>query len=247
MGRSLGLGLLIVLLVGGSAPLFAGGSPFLRGDTNDDGSVDIADAIGLLGVLFTPGSNPLACEDAGDANDDGSVDVADAISILGFLFTPGTPPLPEPFPNPGFDGTPTDAFTCGDEPVMTGPGGLVRIDAGNNSLAMDGEYTLRTANAFDTFWQSHAPGTTTPTVDFSTDIVLAVVRSYINGTHCVEVINATPAGIVAVRDYHWMLPCAPLIIPTVVYDIVIWEDAQQVPDPLMFNAQDLDVCPLPCP
>ena len=247
MGRRLCLGLLLVTLVGGSSPLLAGGTPFLRGDTNDDGSVNIADAIGLLGVLFTPGSMPLVCEDAGDANDDGTVNVADAVSILGFLFTPGTPPLPEPFPDPGFDATPTDSFTCGDEPVVAGPGGLVRIDAGTSSLAMDGEYVIRSANELANFWQSHAPGTPVPQVDFSVDIVLAAVRSYLNGNHCVEIVAAIPSGSVSVRDYHWMLPCAPSILPSVVYDIVIWEGGQQVPDPLSFSAQDLDACPLPCP
>ena len=69
-----------------------GGNPFnpdfIRGDANNDGSTNIADAIFLLGVLFpTPGSsNTLACEAAADTNNDGFINIADAIFLLGVLF-----------------------------------------------------------------------------------------------------------------------------------------------------------------
>jgi len=61
---------------------------FTRGDTNDDGDVDIADPIRLLGALFpgAGGATPLACLDAGDTNDDGQVNIADAVTLLSALF-----------------------------------------------------------------------------------------------------------------------------------------------------------------
>lgn len=63
--------------------------PFRRGDVNDDGQLNIADAISVLGHLF--GGDPApSCSDAADANDDGLLNIADAISILGYLFGGGS-------------------------------------------------------------------------------------------------------------------------------------------------------------
>lgn len=73
---------------------------FLRGDSNDDGAVDIADPLTLLGHLFNGGS--LLCHDAADANDDESINIADGIALLGWLFAGDPPPSP-PFSNCGFD------------------------------------------------------------------------------------------------------------------------------------------------
>lgn len=73
-------------------------APFLRGDSNDDGSVDIADAVLILlylfqGVLVPPNAAAL------DANADGEVNVSDAVYLLDYLFRGGDPP-PAPFPRP---------------------------------------------------------------------------------------------------------------------------------------------------
>lgn len=76
---------------------------FLRGDVTEDGAVDLADPIAILGYLFSGAAEP-NCLDAADANDDGAVDLADAISLLGYLFTGGLPPA-SPFPTPGADPT----------------------------------------------------------------------------------------------------------------------------------------------
>ncbi len=70
------------------------GYPFVRGDANLDGAVDLADAIFILQRLFADGP-ALACQDAGDANDDEAVNIADGIYILQNLFASG-PPLPPP-------------------------------------------------------------------------------------------------------------------------------------------------------
>jgi hypothetical protein len=70
------------------------GPLFIRGDCNDDGEVDISDAVFSLGALFLGDGDP-DCEDACDANDDGTVDISDAIATLGALFL-GNGTIPPP-------------------------------------------------------------------------------------------------------------------------------------------------------
>ncbi|MEM7261071.1 MAG: VCBS repeat-containing protein [Planctomycetota bacterium] len=84
---------------------------FNRGDVNDDGGLDVADAVALLDFLFgTAGA--LVCDDAGDANDDGGLDIADAVAILDFLFGGTGSTLPAPN---ACDIDPTDdALECTD-------------------------------------------------------------------------------------------------------------------------------------
>lgn len=86
---------------------------FQRGDCNNDGSKDIADAVRLLAFLFppTPPASPLDCDGACDANDDGTLNIADAISTLSVLFPSGAP-LPWLAPDLcGVDPTP-DSLPC---------------------------------------------------------------------------------------------------------------------------------------
>lgn len=78
----------------------AGGAPvFVRGDTNGDGEINIADASHLLNWLFAGGVE-LPCQASGNANADGLVDIADASFLLNFLFSGGGAP-PAPFPDCG--------------------------------------------------------------------------------------------------------------------------------------------------
>ena len=86
---------------------------FVRGDCNDDGSVNIADAVFLLNSLFVPGADPVPCEWTGDTNDDAGVNIADAVFLLNSLFVPGFGALPEPniVSGCGLDPTPT-SLTC---------------------------------------------------------------------------------------------------------------------------------------
>lgn len=93
---------------GGNAvtPLLTAGAleielPFIRGDVNRDGMVDIGDAVYLLTYLFQSGPAP-TCEDSADANNDGMIDLADGIYLLNYLFVGGPTPS-EPFPDPGLD------------------------------------------------------------------------------------------------------------------------------------------------
>lgn len=87
---------------------------FRRGDCDGDGSTGIADAIGLLGLLFS-GADAPPCLDACDIHDDGSVNLADAIQLLGYLFSGGLPPA-VPFPDCGGDPTPADGVSCNGSP-----------------------------------------------------------------------------------------------------------------------------------
>ncbi len=77
--------------------------PFLRGDANRDGTVDIGDGVTVLDYLFGP-TDLSQCLVSADANDDGSVDIADAVTILDLLFASGDP-LPSPYPDCGDDDT----------------------------------------------------------------------------------------------------------------------------------------------
>ena len=82
---------------------------FVRGDTNADGELDIADAIWNLFFLFGGIIEP-ACMDALDANDDAAVDIADVVAILSHLFA-SSGPLPPPSGECGSDPT-EDPWGC---------------------------------------------------------------------------------------------------------------------------------------
>ena len=81
---------------------------FLRGDANENESVELADVIALLNYLFLSGKEP-GCLDVADGNDDGSVDLGDGIFILFALFEGLT--IPEPSPACGRDRT-ADLLGC---------------------------------------------------------------------------------------------------------------------------------------
>ncbi len=98
----------------GGAPDGGGERFFLRGDTNGDGQVNLADAILTLQHLF--GGTPIECEDAADANDDGVLNLADAVFTLSYLFGP-VESLPPPSGEPGPDPTPDD-LTCASGPIV---------------------------------------------------------------------------------------------------------------------------------
>ncbi len=83
--------------------------PFLRGDANEDGLVDLADAISSLEYLFLD-AGPMSCLDALDVNDDGETNIADPIALVFYLFGGGTPPA-NPFLNTGKDPT-SDELHC---------------------------------------------------------------------------------------------------------------------------------------
>ncbi len=73
---------------------------FLRGECNDDGEVDVSDAVCILDWRFGNLPEP-SCVAATDTNGDADVDISDAIWLLNFLFLEDTPPPTEPFPDCG--------------------------------------------------------------------------------------------------------------------------------------------------
>ena len=96
-------------LIDGTVTLDAAVGGFVRGDVNDDASINIADAVSLLAGLFTGGAIP--CADSADANDDGSTNIADAVYVLANLFS-GGPGMPAPTgPSCGPDPT-ADGLDC---------------------------------------------------------------------------------------------------------------------------------------
>jgi hypothetical protein len=86
-----------------ATPTAAGGMQ-KPGDSNQDGTLDISDAVDLLGFLFLGTKDALPCGD-GQSNhasnlallnvngDAGGIDLSDAVYILNFLFTGGDLPV----------------------------------------------------------------------------------------------------------------------------------------------------------
>ncbi len=106
---SLALGWLLVSLTLPSSPRVEAEGLFLRGDVDQNGTLQITDPIGTLGYLFL-GSRTPGCLDAADANDDGALNLTDALFTLSFLFNSGAP-IPAPYPDCGADRTP-DQLGC---------------------------------------------------------------------------------------------------------------------------------------
>jgi hypothetical protein len=92
-----------------SGPEFgaAEGPTFHRGDTDDNGQLQLTDAVRILGFLFLGGASP-TCLDAADSDDNGQLQLTDAVRILGFLFLGGAALAP---PGPPGGGNP-----CGTDP-----------------------------------------------------------------------------------------------------------------------------------
>ncbi|HAK94195.1 MAG TPA: hypothetical protein DCM87_04130 [Planctomycetes bacterium] len=87
------------------------GIQFIRGDTNGDGVVNLADPQLILDFLH--GIRPIAAPlDAADADDNGVINSNDARYLYTYLFGGGPPP-PAPFPAAGLDPTPDALVGCG--------------------------------------------------------------------------------------------------------------------------------------
>ena len=76
-------------------------TPFVRGECNGDGDMDVLDPMTLLFALFGSTGMPL-CPEACDANGDGATNITDAVFGLVHLFLNGAEP-PAPYPDCGSD------------------------------------------------------------------------------------------------------------------------------------------------
>jgi hypothetical protein len=92
-----------------TAAAFPLGADFVRGDSNSDGQVSIADVFADLSYLFRGSPEP-ECLAAGDFDDDGDIEITDAAYAVVYLLQGGAPP-PPPFPSAGPELTP-DALGC---------------------------------------------------------------------------------------------------------------------------------------
>ncbi len=106
MLRSFCLAVIISLIL---CVVARGDEPFLRGDTNADGTISVTDVQMFSCYLFCD-FFPIACGDAADADDDGNIDISDAIAILIQVFRPESTIAP-PFPQVGLDPT-EDSLAC---------------------------------------------------------------------------------------------------------------------------------------
>jgi hypothetical protein len=83
---------------------------FLRGDVDENGTLELTDAVGILGHLFLESGVPPRCGDIADVNDDGRLDISDPVYLLVYLFQGG--PVPSaPAVTAGLDPTP-DNIVC---------------------------------------------------------------------------------------------------------------------------------------
>lgn len=61
------------------------------GDANNDGNVNVGDAVYMINLIFKSGLMP-TCKDEGDANDDCSLNVGDAVFLINHVFKGGAAP-----------------------------------------------------------------------------------------------------------------------------------------------------------
>ncbi|MDO8508861.1 MAG: dockerin type I repeat-containing protein, partial [Nanoarchaeota archaeon] len=107
---------------------------FIRGDANNNGNVELGDAVKILDYLYS-GGQELQCDDSGDANDNGVVDISDAIIILNYLFNGNPASLPKPNNLEGGDET-YDKLSCGHS-VCRDKMCVVEFGEGKDECALD--------------------------------------------------------------------------------------------------------------
>ena len=72
--------------------VFDGGSCCTKpGDANNDGSVNVGDAVYMINYVFKGGNAP-DCGDEGDSNGDCSLNVGDAVFLINYIFKGGNAP-----------------------------------------------------------------------------------------------------------------------------------------------------------
>jgi hypothetical protein len=69
------------------------GPACLKGDVNNNGAINAADIIYLVGFVFKGGPAPLCSPTGGDVNCSGTTNAADIIYLVGYVFKGGPAPL----------------------------------------------------------------------------------------------------------------------------------------------------------
>jgi hypothetical protein len=64
------------------------------GDANNDGDVNVGDAVYMIAYIFTSGPMP-PCQAEGDPNGDCVLNVGDAVYLINYIFRGGDPPISE--------------------------------------------------------------------------------------------------------------------------------------------------------
>jgi len=65
----------------------------MRGDANNDGNINIADAVYLIEYIFKGGPEPVTMYQ-GDADGDNNLNISDAVYLINYIFKNGPPPPP---------------------------------------------------------------------------------------------------------------------------------------------------------
>ena len=73
----------------------AAADPYVCGDVDGSGNVDISDAVYLIAYIFSGGPAPQPLL-AGDANGDEIVDISDAVYLISYIFSGGPQPICPP-------------------------------------------------------------------------------------------------------------------------------------------------------
>jgi len=84
-----------------------GVGPFLRGDFDGNGTLQLTDAVGTFNFLFLGGAGP-GCRAAADSSGQALVNLTSGVYTLNFLFLGGPPPV-APFPECDRGSLPSDA------------------------------------------------------------------------------------------------------------------------------------------
>lgn len=93
-----------VLTISATQVTVSPATQFVRGDCNENGSLDLSDAVAGLGILFA-GAAPPDCIDSCDCNADGAHNLGDPVFALSYMFSAGAV-MPPPFPTCGTSPTP---------------------------------------------------------------------------------------------------------------------------------------------
>jgi hypothetical protein len=199
----------------------AAAAPFIRGDTDHSGSLQLTDAVRIFGFLFLGGASG-TCLDAFDADDRDRINITDGIYVLNHLFLGGPPPAP-PFPACGEDPTPNDGISCDSHRACSEPprdtiAPVIEITSPANLLVVGSAGLEVTGTVSDESDALDALDVTVNSVPVTPDPRTGEFRAMVRlgeGQNAVSAVAIDPAGNSAVATISIFLDIAP---PTIVVD-----------------------------